>query len=448
MKYLLKFLKNLQIILIFLFYQIIQVIILPIIIIYLFVRWIKKKSIFGSFKERIGIVPKTPKSKKIIWLHAVSVGEVLSIQNLIKQIKTEIPNSFCYITTGTITGKNMAQKNLQFADKISFMPFDFLFPMLFAYKRIKPNAIIIIEAEIWPNFIILSNFFKTPIYLLNARISQRSKKKYFFLKFLFKPLFNIFETIFAQSIQDQKIFIKLGVEKNKINILGNIKALNVLEKKNFLQNNLKNNQNFSKFNILLAGSIHEWELDVYLDLFKNLNKYFENLKLILAPRHFDWQNNLEKKVKNFGFKYFLWDNKTQINSQNYYQEIKNILLNHDILLVCKFGELFNLYQICTIFFLGGTFVSVGGHNLLEPAAWGKISIIGPYYQNCKDNADNLELANALIKVKNSQKLLSNTQNLLENKEKINLMEQNAQNWLMKEANFVRKNLEFLIKQIY
>ncbi|MCF7899162.1 hypothetical protein K9L05_00750 [Candidatus Babeliales bacterium] len=455
-----KFFENLQIILIFIFYQILQILLLPIIIIYLFIRYFKKKSVFGSFKERMGLVTKSTKNKKIIWLHAVSVGEILSIQNLIKQIKTEIPNSFCYVTTGTITGKNMAQKNLQFADKISFMPFDFLLPMFFAYKRIKPNFIIIIEAEIWPNFIILSKFFKTPIYLLNARISQRSENKYLNLKFLFKSILNIFKLIFVQSEQDQDNFIKLGIKKNKLKILGNIKALNVLEKKNVIKNIFSKNILKKNYNILLAGSIHEGELDIYLDLYKNLKKNFENLKLILAPRHFNWQNILEEKIKKTSFKYFLWDNKsninTQINSQidffkknqNYYDQTKNILINHDILLVCKLGELFNLYQFCDIFFLGGTFIPVGGHNLLEPAVWGKVSIVGPYYQNCKDNADNLEFSNALIKTKNSEELLLETQNLLKNKEKKDFMSQNAKNWLIKEAGLVRKNLEFLIKQIY
>ena len=140
---------QLQIIFIFIIYQILQVVLTPFFLIYLFIRKLKGKSVFGNFWQRKGFVPKiSTKQKfenKIIWIHAVSVGEILSIQNLIDQIKAKDKNTICYVTTGTPTGKKMAEKNLN-ADFISFLPFDFLFNMFLAFKRIKPTSIIIIEA--------------------------------------------------------------------------------------------------------------------------------------------------------------------------------------------------------------------------------------------------------------------------------------------------------------
>ena len=154
---------HLTLLLFFALYQLLQIILLPFFLIYLLIRKIKGKSAFGNFWQRKGFVPKVLKQKtnKVIWIHAVSVGEILSIQNLIDQIKNKIPNSICYVTTGTPTGKKMAEKNLK-ADYFSFLPYDFLFPMFLAFKRIKPTSIIIIEAETWPNFLMLSKSFVKP----------------------------------------------------------------------------------------------------------------------------------------------------------------------------------------------------------------------------------------------------------------------------------------------
>lgn len=148
-----------QILFIFILYQIIQILLFPFFIIFIIFRKIKKKPIFGSFKERFGFVPKSLKNKNIYWIHAVSVGETLSIQNIINKIKKEIPNSFCYLTVGTIQGKKIAkQKNI--ADIVSFIPYDFLLTMYLGLKRIKPYKIIIVEAETWPNFLFLAKIKK------------------------------------------------------------------------------------------------------------------------------------------------------------------------------------------------------------------------------------------------------------------------------------------------
>jgi 3-deoxy-D-manno-octulosonic-acid transferase len=120
---------------------------------------------------------------------------------------------------------------------------------------------------------------------------------------------------------------------------------------------------------------------------------------------------------------------------------------NDILLVCKLGELFKLYQLCNIFYLGGTFVPVGGHNLLEPAVWVKPSIIGPHYQNTKDIADKLEKENGLIKVKNENEFLEYSKKLLQNNQLLNEMSKNAHNWLIKESQVVENNLENLIEKL-
>lgn len=427
---------------IFVLYQLIQILLFPFLIIFILLRKLKRKPIFGSFSERFGVVPKSPKNKKIIWVHAVSVGEVLSVQSTIAKIKKEIPNVFCYLTVGTLTGKEIAKKK-QIADIVSFIPYDFLPTMLISFKRIKPNEIIIVEAETWPNLLILAKFKKIPTYIINARISKRSKPKYQKLKFIFKTLFNLCEKIYTQSKKDTVEFEKLGVTKERLITLGNIKTPNVIEK-HLLQEKHKNKMLFKNINFkhptLLIGSIHPGELDIYINLFKKLKEQLKDLKLILAPRHFHWKKELLEKLSKSNISSVSWED----NSENI--TIIEKLKNLDALVILKLGELFNLYPLCNIFFLGGTFVPVGGHNLVEPAVWNKVSIIGPYYFNCKVIADDLEKNNGLIKVKNENELFIQTKNLLENKKYID-MGKNARQWLESEVKEINKKLDKFVASL-
>lgn len=427
---------KLNLIFIFIVYQILQILMIPIVFIYLIIRKINKKPVFGSFKERFGFIPKNKTNEKTIWLHAVSVGEILSIENLINQIKKENTNTTCYVTTGTITGKNIANQKLN-ANYVSFLPYDFLIVMLIAFKRIKPKKIIIVEAEIWPNLLIIAHLLKIPLFLINARINKRSEQKYFIFKFILKNIFNLFDQILTQTEQDKILFEKLGINKNKVKVLGNIKVINVLAKKeNSKIINLNNN-----YKILLAGSIHPGELDIYLELFAKLNQETKNLRLILAPRHFDWENQLIEKVNKTNQKYYLYNEKNSINLD---ENINKILKDNNILLICKLGELFKLYQIANIFYLGGTFVNIGGHNLLEPAVWSIPSIIGPYYQNTKIIAEELNIKNGIFIAKDTNSLYLKSKMLILNEDLSKNMGRNSFDWLKTQSNMIAHKIKEIL----
>lgn len=426
----------------FITYQIITLAILPLIPIYLIFRKLKKKPVFGNFKERIGFIPKNKTNTKTIWIHAVSVGEILSIQNLIDEIKNKSQEIICYVTTGTITGKNMAKKNLN-CDYISFLPYDFLLPMLITFKRIKPTSIIIVEAETWPNLLFLARFKRIPMYMINARIYKKSESKYKLFKFFFKKLFDKFNLILTQSNDDTKRFNNIGIHSNKIKTLGNIKTLNVLIKKN--KESIENGKN--KYPTLLAGSIHPGELNTYIELFKKLKADYHNLKMILVPRHFHWKKKLINKIEKEKISFYFWNNKTQVPNKEYIKFINEISEKNDLIIVYKLGELFKLYKACNIFFLGGTFVPIGGHNLLEPSVWKKPSIIGPYYNNCKDIVSKLKNNNGILFAKNKLDLYINTKNLLNNTKKCFIIGNNSFEWLQKESFVVKNMLNNLIKNL-
>ena len=511
----------LTIILIFLIYNLLQILILPFFLAYLLYRKFSGKKIFGSFKHRIGLVEQTSAQKKshtkTIWIHAVSVGEVLSVQHFISQLKKQKPDTIIYLTVGTPAGKEVAQKNIA-ADVISFMPYDFLPFMLLTFWRIRPSKIFIIEAEIWPNMLILANLFGIKKYLINARVSARSYGRYKFLKFIFAPLFNSFEKIYAQSQQDKHRFITLNVNQEKINVLGDIKIFNVYQKwqaqvniqeqgketsddpsiricfanslgtsgqciepsptnsanmphkhatkspviLNLFQDPWINKKPFIS-PILLVGSIHPGELDFYVKLYQALKPSHPNLKMILAPRHFHWMQELETKIKNAGLSYFMWTTQndpsiqfaTQITQdergKKTFQRISvdhaitKTFESHDLLLVCKLGELFNLYRFANIFYLGGTFVNIGGHNLLEPAVWKNACIIGPHHQNTQVVASQMEKVGGLIPVNNFEQLLQASQRLLDDHDLIKQMGQRNFEWILQESKPVEVAIQEIIK---
>jgi len=420
-------------------YQILQVIALPFLSVYLIYKEIRYSPVIGDLTQRIGFVqPNTRVGTKTIWIHAVSVGEALSIEALIKEIKKKDPQSVIYMTTGTTAGKRIAAKYLA-PDYLSLMPYDFLFGVLLAFKRIKPTSIILIEAEIWPNFLLLAHHKKTPIYLLNARMN-RSFKLYKTFSFFFTPILNIFDHFYTQSELDGEKFKTLNIPPQKITLLGNIKAFNVLQKQEeFLSKapllKIKRNE------ILLVGSIHPGELDIYLKLFIALKKEFTNLTLILAPRHFHWRQKLFETCTKTGFTIEELTHKSA-------QRIPELLSkNIDIILICELGELFKIYPYANIFYLGGTFVPIGGHNLLEPAVWANPTIIGPWHKNCQQICDDLQKENALIVVSTEEELLSNTQNLLRSPARRTQMGENAYKWLRKESEITHKTIISLIQKL-
>ncbi len=469
---------------IFLIYNLLQIFVFPFFLLYLLYRKFSGKKIFGSFKHRIGLVDrplinlsdKVLQKQRQIWIHAVSVGEVSSVQHFISQLKNQKPDTIIYLTVGTPAGKEVAQKNIA-ADVISFIPYDFLPFTLLAFWRIKPSEIFIIEAEIWPNMLILANLFRIKKYLINARVSARSYGRYKCLKFIFAPLFNSFEKIYAQSQTDKERFVTLNVKQEKINVLGDIKIFNVYQKwqaqnqgasptddgstsspRVRLSNNLKTHTTnpyatrVLGCEILLVGSIHPGELYFYVKLYQKLKTSHPNLKMILAPRHFHWIQELETKIKNAELRYFMWTELNNIrNTTNISQTqsldvaITQIFESHDLLLVCKLGELFNLYRFADIFYLGGTFVNIGGHNLLEPAVWSNACIIGPYHQNTQVVASQMEKVGGLISVNNFEQLLQASQQLLDDPNLIKQMGTHNFEWILQETKPVEVAIQEIIK---
>ena len=379
-------------ILFFVAYQLLQLLVLPFVVLYLVFRRLKGKSI-GSLKQRCGFVPTVTHKNKGLWIHAVSVGEVAAIEYLVDHYKQKHPHNPCYLTTGTAGGLQTASRMR--ADYISLLPFDFLLPMLIAFMRIRPQKIILVEAEMWPNLLMLAYLFKIPVILLNGRINQASAQKRKYMGFLY----HLCSKIFALTTADAQHFEQFGIPSASLHVTGDIKAWNIAQKKAALESaGWRSMALDMPYPILLAGSVHPGECDTVLQAYMQARRTIPSLKLILVPRHFTWMNELHKKCSAHAYTLSCWNEQTPltITPQGLQDALFKALDTNDCLVVQRLGVLFFLYSYASVYYLGGTFVPIGGHNMLEPAIWALPCVSGPHLHKCAAIAPELRAAGGLL----------------------------------------------------
>lgn len=322
----------------------------------------KRKLIFG-LKEKMGFYKNLPKLNSPIIFYGVSVGEVLAMENTIKKTRQTFPDQNIVVMTGTKTGQDIANKKLgETADFITYFPLDFPPFINKMIKIIKPMAVFIMETELWPNFAEITKKKKIPTYIINARISDRTFNSYKKLKFIFKPILNKYSAVFPQSEQDKNKFLELGSNPERTKVMGNLKFdIKKPEKIDFEHN----------YPTLIAGSTHTGEDEIVLKTFCDLKKEIPNLKLIIASRHPERNENVYKLMKNTGFS-------VSKRSENGNFETSEIML------LDTMGELGKMYSVCDVAFIGGSFNKTGGHNPLEATIFSKPVISGPCIHNFKD----------------------------------------------------------------
>lgn len=351
-----------------------------------------KPKLTAGFIEKLGFYKKgklifKKNKEKTILFYAVSVGEVSAIENLIKKTREEVPDTNIVIMTGTSTGQQIAKKKLgEVADFITYFPFDFPFCIKNMLKKIQPSAIFVMETELWPNFAHYTHKNKIPFYIINARISDRTYNSYKKLKFVFKPILSKYTGIFPQSEQDGKKFVSLGAAVLTTQIMGNLK-FDIKTPDTTEINFQKNTQE----KIIIAGSTHFGEEEIILDVYKELKNEIPQIKLIIAPRHPERNNDVCELIKNLGLDF-------QKRSEQIKKEDKDpsnsSTLKSQVFLLDTLGELGKFYSLCDIAFVGGSFRAkggdnnlkrgVGGHNPLEATIFGKPCVSGPSIHNFKD----------------------------------------------------------------
>ena len=372
---------------------ILGLIILPFIFL---LRLIQKKDV-TSWKIKMGNfdLPKNfDKSKKTIMIHGVSVGEVVSLEKLIRKVKEEFPNHNLVLTTGTKTGQETAIKKMgDVADFITYFPLDIKFFVEKFLDKINPDVILIAETEIWPIFIYTAKKRNIKTYIINGRMSDESFKMYKILKPFFKNVLPMYSGIFVQSEIDKARLDEAGANINQLDVMKNLKF-----DVNKFDVDINLNTNNSK--VLIAGSTHKGEDEIVLRVYKKLKELIPNLKLLLAPRHITRTPDVQNLIKSFNFSY------------NLYSKNKQFSDNSDILLLDVMGELAKLYAKIDVAFIGGSFNNTGGHNPLEAIIFDKPTISGPSIKNFRDIYAILKMNNAAFVVNNEEEFFEIAKKLL------------------------------------
>ena len=316
-------------------------------------------------RERLCEVPYPDLGDKVVMLHGVSVGEIISLENLIKRIKTDFPEYKIALTTGTVTGQEIAKKKYgEIVDFITYFPLDVYESCRRFIKKLSPSIVLIAETEIWPNFAAVCKERKIPLYIVNGRISDESYKSYLKFKDFLKPTLRNFSAIYCQSEIDKDRFIAIGADPKVCAVMKNLKF--EISKK---ECDIDLKANGAK--VLIAGSTHAGEEDIVLKVYNQLKSKIIDLKLILAPRHITRIDEVKKAVEKTNFKFgFRTKNAT--------------FENNDIVIIDTLGELSKLYALADVAFIGGSFNKTGGHNPLEAIIYSKPVVSGPSIKNFRD----------------------------------------------------------------
>lgn len=349
-------------------YNALLLILLPFILVRLFLKSLKISAYRKRIAERFGFV--TTQHKESIWVHAVSFGELMAAIPLIRQLQKQFPDNNIVVTTMTITGSQLAQKIFNQDIFHCYCPYDYPFAIKRFLKNIRPTLLILMETEIWPNWLFYCGKQRIPIMLANAKLSENSFKGYQRFSFFLKPLLSAITFIAAQSKQDAERFKRLGIAEEKIKIFGNLKFDLSLPTALFEQaKHWRTQSQCQNRSIFIAASTHDGEEKVILDAFQLLKKQLPDLLLMIAPRHPERFEEVAKLCSHYS------------NHVVHRRHHEFATQETDIFIVDTMGELLLFYAISNVAFVGGSLVNIGGHNLLEAAACGIPTITGKYMQN-------------------------------------------------------------------
>lgn len=397
-------------------YTFVVYLIFPFVILRLLWRSISSTAYRQRIPERLGLVT-LDSEKPIIWLHAVSVGEAIAAKPLIEALISQYPDHRILMTTTTPTGSDRV-KSL-FSDRVMHVYFPYDLPeIIYRFlKRIKPQILIVVETEIWPNLYAACNKREIPIVIVNARLSEKSTKSYLKIKGLVAETLSYVDTIAVRSKADASGFKILGAIEERIQLVGNIKFDIELDKQQIEQGRQRKDMWGVERLVWVVASTHAGEDEEILLIYEKLLKSFPNLLLILVPRHperFDSVYQLCLELNNKGIKTLR--HSQQKNQQNNH---KNSYMNNDnqqqvnIILGDSMGEMQSWFATADVVFIGGSLVKTGGHNPLEAIAQGVPVVSGQYMFNFEDIVAELRESKLLTICATSSDIEDNLSRLLE-----------------------------------
>jgi 3-deoxy-D-manno-octulosonic-acid transferase len=370
--------------------------------------WLVKALSQGKYRaglaERLGAVPArlrpTKPDENCIWVHAVSVGEVLAVSGIINALRSRLGEKGwrIAISTTTLTGQKLAQEKFG-EENVFYFPLDFGFALRPYFRLLRPRLVVLAETEFWPNFLRLAKKSGARVAVVNARISDRSFPRYRRFANLLRHVLRSVDVFLAQSEQDKTRLIAIGANSGRVQVSGNLKFEISVSQQSELVKQLRVTLP-AAVPVIVCGSTVEGEEPMLLEAFKGVLEKTPQALLILAPRHPERFASVTASISQSGLR--CWKR----------SEWKNEALSGGVFLLDSIGELASIYAIAFAAFVGGSLVPRGGHNILEPAQFGRPIFVGPYTENFRDIINIFKDADA-VHVLDPQKLSSEFASMLD-----------------------------------
>ncbi len=413
---------------------------------YYFWRLRRRGNWRAGFRQRFGSFDTNLKqaltNREVIWLHAVSVGEVNVCTQLIRSLQPRLPNAKIIVSTTTTTGMAELKKKLPNHISKVYYPIDRRPYVSRAMGTLRPRAIVLIEAEIWPNFITRARQQGIPLFLVNARLSERSFRGYRRFGFLFRPLFAAFTGVGAQNEGDAARLREIGCRPEVIRVVGSLKfdAARIEERRPInIPTMLRQLGVPTDAQLLIGGSTHAGEEAILADIYLRLRARFPRLFLVLVPRHFERCRGVGRELEVRGVK-FAYRSELTAHTQHRAGELGCLLVNTT-------GELRYFYEHATVIFVGKSLTAEGGQNPIEPGALGKAMIFGPNMQNFADVARSFVTQAGAEQVKDAAELEARLAALLADEARRTQLGQNAVKVVRENLGAIERTVDMIVEQL-
>lgn len=351
-----------------------------------------KGKLHRDFLERFGKYDEAKRdaladAKDAIWIQAVSVGEVALCRDFIPSLKTKFPGRTIIFSTITKTGNDLAKKLFREDAIVIYFPLDFSFIVRKVIALIRPKACVMVETEVWPNFLKEIERRAIAAILINGRISDRSFGKYKLVKPFLRKTIRKMNALCMQSKTDAGRIIELGARHERVKVTGNMKFDVKAKVRQASSDDLRRELGMAEGGeLLIAGSTHEGEEDAVIAAFKDLIEKFPNLKLLIAPRHIERTGEVEDAVRRFGFLPIRLSGPLPLGT------------GPKVYILDTIGRLSDFYSIASIVFIGGSLIKHGGQNPIEPAIYEKPVVFGQYMFNFKKITEAFLARRAAVRV--------------------------------------------------
>jgi len=383
---------------VYLLYSVVTLLTLVVLSPYFLYQALRHNKYVGSVRQRLGYLPVSLNldGDDSIWVHAVSVGEVLAARSVIAELRRRYPRLRLFLSTTTLAGQQLARRSVSDIDGVFYFPFDWTFSVRRTLDRVQPRLFVMIETEIWPNLLRECRRRRIATVLANGRISYRSFPRYRLIRPFFRRVLADVDRFCVQGDEAARRLISLGADPARITITGSLKfdALEVIPTPGRGRERVLRFFRMSANRpVLVAGSTLKGEEEAVVRAFNRLRTGGSSALLVIAARHPERFGEVERLCRQEGLS-TVRRTELPIDAEP----------RADAVILDTIGELAEVYQIATVVFVGGSLVRAGGHNILEPAVFGKPIVFGPHMENFAEIADAFLANDAALQVRSDREL--------------------------------------------